>query len=158
MPDLNEDYRKIYELHARICGLMANPKRLEIIDQLSRGESSVNELAEAMGISKANVSQHLSLLRDGQLVTSRKDGQHVYYSLAGPKVFEAWSVMRDLTVEQLAAMDELRETLQQSANNADVEEITLPELLERRSRGEVVLVDVRPADEYARGHIEGAHS
>ena len=158
MPDLNDDYRKIYELHARICGLMANPKRLEIIDRLSQGASSVNDLAEAMGISKANVSQHLALLRDGQLVTSRKDGQHVYYSLAGPKVFEAWSVMRDLTVEQLAAMNELRETLQQSANNSDVEEITLPELLSRRSRGEVVLVDVRPADEYERGHIEGAIS
>ncbi len=158
MPDLNDDYRKVYELHGRICGLMANPKRLEIIDRLSQGESSVNELAEAMGISKANVSQHLALLREGQLVTSRKDGQHVYYSLAGPKVFEAWSVMRELTVEQLSAMDDLRETLQQSSNNADVEQITLPELLNRRSRGEVVLVDVRPPAEYERGHIEGAIS
>lgn len=158
MSESNDGHRQIYELHARICGLMANPKRLEIIDRLSQGPSSVNELAEAMGISKANVSQHLALLRDNQLVTSHKDGQHVYYRLAGPKVFEAWSVMRELTVEQLSAMTDLRETLQQSTNNSDVEEITLPELLNRRSRGEVVLVDVRPADEYAQGHIEGAHS
>ncbi len=158
MTEWNDDDRKIYELHARICGLMANPKRLEIIDRLSRGESSVNDLAEAMGISKANVSQHLALLRDGGLVTSRKDGQHVYYALAGPKVFEAWSIMRELTVEQLAAMTDLRETLQQRTNDSDVEEITLPELLNRRSRDEVVLVDVRPASEYERGHIEGAIS
>lgn len=158
MPEFNDDYRKLYDLHARICGLMANSKRLEIIDRLSQGESSVNDLAEAMGISKANVSQHLALLRDGGLATSRKDGQHVYYRLAGPKVFEAWSVMRELTVEQLAAMDDLRETLQQSANGSDVEEITLPELLDRRDRGEVVLVDVRPTDEYEQGHIEGAIS
>ena len=159
MPQINDDYRRIYDLHARICGLMANPKRLEIIDRLSRGESSVNELAEAMNVSKANVSQHLALLRDGQLVTSRKDGQHVYYRLAGPKVFEAWSVMRELTIEQLSAMNELRESLQQSGtNDANVEQITLPELLSRRGRGEVVLVDVRPSDEYERGHIEGAIS
>lgn len=158
MPEINDDYRKIYDLHARICGLMANPKRLEIIDRLSLGEASVNELAEAMEVSKANVSQHLALLRDGQLVTSRKDGQHVYYRLAGPKVFEAWSVMRELTIEQLSAMNELRESLQQTTHNSSIEQITLPELLNRRSRGEVVLVDVRPSDEYERGHIEGARS
>lgn len=154
----NDRKQDIYERHARMCGLMANPKRLEIIDLLSEGERSVEELTRAMGLHKANVSQHLALLRDGGLVTSRKEGQHVYYSLAGPKVFEAWSVMRELTVEQLSAMAQLRRTLQREVRGADVEEITLAELVERLGRGDVVLVDVRPSEEYAEGHIRGALS
>ncbi len=158
--DRKELKRAAYELHARICGLMANSKRLEIIDLLSEGEKSVEELTQAMGVPKANISQHLALLREAHLVTARKEGLHVYYGLANPKVFQAWAIMRELALEQLAAMEELRQALQEQerAREAEFEELTLAELLEQLNRGEVVLLDVRPPGEYEEGHIPGALS
>lgn len=153
-----EPKRAAYELHARICGLMANPKRLEIIDLLSQGEKSVEELTQAMGVPKANVSQHLALLREAHLVTARKEGLHVYYRLANPKILQAWGLMRELAREQLAAMEELRRALQERTQASGVEEIALAKLLEQLDRGEIVLVDIRPPEEYERGHIPGALS
>lgn len=150
--------KQAYELHARMCSLMANPKRLEIIDILSEGEKSVEELTQAMGLNKANVSQHLTLMREAHLVTARKEGLHVYYRLANPKIVEAWSLMRKLALEQLTALEGLKEALTEQDRATEVDEMTLAGLVERLNRGDVVLVDVRPHEEYEEGHIEGALS
>ncbi len=101
--DRGELRREAYKLHAQVCSLMANPKRLEIIDLLSQGEKSVDELTQAMNIPKANVSQHLALLRHYNIVVTRKEGLRVFYRIANPKVIEACRLMREVTLEQLLA-------------------------------------------------------
>ena len=95
--------KEAYKLHAQVCSLMANPKRLEIIDLLSQNEKSVEELTRAMEIPKANVSQHLALLRHYNIVTTRKQGQRVFYKIANPKIVEACRLMREVTLDRLSA-------------------------------------------------------
>jgi len=103
-----EDLKKeAYKLQAQVCSIMANPKRLEIIELLGEGEKSVEELTKAMGISKANVSQHLAILRQNNIVTTRKEGLQVFYKIANPKVIQACRLMREVMMEQLVKSEEL---------------------------------------------------
>ena len=95
--------RQLYELHAAICQTLANPKRLEIIDRLRDGEIPVSELAEAMGISPANLSQHLAVMRQKGIVTTRREGLSVYYRLSNPKIIKACDLMRQVLLEYLEA-------------------------------------------------------
>mgnify|MGYP005845112807 CR=1 FL=1 len=95
--------KEAYKLHAQVCSIMANPKRLEIIELLGDGEKSVDELTQLMGIPKANVSQHLALLRHYNIVATRKEGLRVFYRIANPKVIQACRLMREVTLEQLLA-------------------------------------------------------
>ena len=95
--------RQLYKLHAGICHTLANPKRLEIIDKLHARELSVTELARALEISQANLSQHLSLMRQRGIVTTRREGLNVYYSLANPKIIQACDLMRQVLLEYLEA-------------------------------------------------------
>ncbi len=95
--------KEAYKLHAQVCSIMANPKRLEIIELLGEGEKSVDELTQLMGIPKANVSQHLALLRHYNIVVTRKEGLRVFYRIANPKVIQACRLMREVTLEQLLA-------------------------------------------------------
>jgi len=99
--------RQLYELHASICQTLANPKRLEIIDLLRDGEKSVSELAEAMGISQANLSQHLTVMRQKGIVAPRREGVNVYYRLSNPKIIKACDLMRQVLLEHLEAGVEL---------------------------------------------------
>jgi len=105
-----------YRLHAQVCS--ANPKRLEIIELLSEGEKSVEELTQAMGIPKANVSQHLALLRHYNIVVTRKAGLRVFYKIANPKVVEACRLMREVTFEQLSAGQQAIQTIRPSSRTA----------------------------------------
>jgi len=95
--------KEAYKLHARVCSIMANPKRLEMIELLSEGEKSVEALTQAMNIPKANVSQHLAMLRHHNIVVTRKEGLRVFYKIANPKVTQACRLMREVTLEQLNA-------------------------------------------------------
>jgi ArsR family transcriptional regulator len=95
--------REAYKLHAQVCSIMANPKRLQIIELISEGEKSVEELTNVTGLRKANVSQHLALLRHYNLVSTRKERLRVYYKIANPKVIQACRLMREVTLEQLSA-------------------------------------------------------
>jgi len=99
--------RQLYKLHASICRLLANPKRLEIIDALRNGELSVSELAEALEISQANLSQHLALMRQGGTVTTRREGLNVFYRLSNPKIIRACDLMRQVLLEYLESGAEL---------------------------------------------------
>lgn len=93
--------KKVYEMQAEICKVLANAKRIEIIYLLKEGEKHVNELAETMDISKASVSQHLSLLKEKGVVVSRKDGLNVFYTINNQKFIEACNLMREIMVDQL---------------------------------------------------------
>jgi ArsR family transcriptional regulator len=92
---------EVFNLHAEICKLLASPKRLVIIDMLGKREMSVGEIAEALDTPPANVSQHLRLLRDHQLVSTRKAAQTVYYRLAMPRMMEACHIIREILLENL---------------------------------------------------------
>lgn len=93
--------KALFDLHAQICQALGNAKRLEMLDDLRGRERSVGELAAALGIRKANVSQHLMVLRAKGIVTARREGQTVYYRLASPKVIQACDLMREVLLEQL---------------------------------------------------------
>ncbi|MBI3600369.1 MAG: helix-turn-helix transcriptional regulator [Nitrospinae bacterium] len=99
--------KRIYEMHAGICCIFSNPKRLEIIDLLRDGEKSVNELSSLMEIPQANLSQHLSLMRQSGILDTRREGVNIYYSIANPKVIKAFEIMREVLLEQLSRHEKL---------------------------------------------------
>jgi len=110
---LPEEDKRVFELHARICRTLAHPKRLEILNLLRKGELSVSQLAERMGASLANVSQHLAILRDREVVMTRREGVNVYYRVADPRIIQACNLMRDVLFEQLARGGQLVEIVRE---------------------------------------------
>ena len=94
--------KKIFEMHAEICKVFTNPKRLEIINLLRDGEKTVNELTELAGVPQANVSQHLTVLRQNNVVTTRRNGANIHYKIANPKILQACDLMREVLLEKLS--------------------------------------------------------
>jgi ArsR family transcriptional regulator len=91
-----------YERQARICQVLADPKRLRLLDQLRGGERSVGELAGALGVTYPNASQHLNVMRDAGLVATRREGTTIYYRLAYPRIVEACDIVHEILRAQLA--------------------------------------------------------
>lgn len=89
-------------MHAEVCKTLANPKRLEIIYALREGELPVGELAKRLGVSKANISQHLAIMRQRRVVMYRREGVSIYYRISSPKIVKACALMREALMEQLA--------------------------------------------------------
>ena len=145
---------ELYEQFARVSKGLASPKRLELIDMLAQGERSVEDLASAAGIGLTNCSAHLQVLHHARLVTTRKQGTRVYYSLATDDVARLFASVRDVATSLLADVEPAR----RAYLGEDVEQISRDELLRRASAGQVTVLDVRPAAEYAAGHIPGAIS
>jgi rhodanese-related sulfurtransferase len=144
----------LFEAIALMGKAFASSRRLELIDLLAQGSRSVEELARASGQSNANTSQHLQALHAAGLVTRRRDGLHVRYALAGDDVLALWLALRGASAARLAEVQRAaREYL-----GDEVEAIGRDELIARMARGEVVLVDVRPPEEFEAGHIQGARS
>lgn len=146
----------VFQQLARIPKALSSPRRLELIDLLAQAERSVEELAELTGMSVANASQHLQVLRAALLVQVRRDGAKVLYRLAGEAVFRAWQALRELGRQQLAELDHIVRTY--LAERETLETVTADELLRRMRKGQLVLLDVRPAHEFRAGHIAGARS
>jgi ArsR family transcriptional regulator len=99
--------KTIFEYQAEVCKTLANSKRLEIIHALKGGEKSVSELVDILGIPKANVSQHLTVMRHKGVLNSRKNGVNVFYSISNPKVVKACTLMKEVLAEQMQAKGEL---------------------------------------------------
>ena len=97
----------LYERRARICQVLADPKRLRLIDALRDAERSVGQLAEALGATYPNVSQHFNVMRDAGLVTSRRDGTTIYYRLAYPQILQACDIVHDVLRAQLVDLGAL---------------------------------------------------
>src|ERR671929_1477684 len=132
----------------------ASPRRLELVDLLAQAPRTVDELARTSGQSTANTSQHLQALHSAGLVVRTREGTSVRYALAGEDVLSLWLSLRDASVGRLAEVERAaREYL-----GEEVDAIGRDELVERLRRGDVVLVDVRPSEEYEAGHIDGARS
>jgi rhodanese-related sulfurtransferase/predicted transcriptional regulator len=144
----------LFEAIAVMGKAFASPVRLELLDLLAQGPRSVDELAHASDQSTANASQHLQALHAAGLVARERDGTRVRYAPAGDETLRVWLALREASAAQLAEVERAaREYL-----GDEVEAIDRDELVARMARGDVVLVDVRPEEEYAAGHIDGARS
>lgn len=144
----------LYSQFARIAKALSHAHRLELLDFLAQREHSVESLAEVSGISYANCSQHLQHLKAAGLVTSRKQGQHVYYKVAHDLVLDYLEALAKIARHNLAEVDRL---IDQHLHSRDsLEPLSCQELLERIKEDTVTLIDVRPSDEYQAGHIAGA--
>jgi ArsR family transcriptional regulator len=97
----------IYELQAEISKTLAHPLRLAILHNLKNGEKTVNELTQTIGASQSNISQHLAIMRQRQIVKTRKDGTNIYYRVASPKISQACDMVREVLLEQLSQREEL---------------------------------------------------
>lgn len=146
----------IYEQVARLGKAASAPKRLELLDLLCQGPRSVEALALQAGISLANASQHLQVLRGARLVDAEKKGLRVEYRLAGEEVCEFFLTLRGLAETRLAEIDQVSREYFES--RGAMEAVEGEELLRRVRDGEVTVLDVRPHEEYRAGHIPGALS
>src|SRR3990170_3997668 len=99
--------KRIFQLHAELCKTLANPIRLEILSLLRDGKKSVSELAVLTGVRQATVSQHLAVLRQRGVVSTRREGINVYYDVANPKITRACDLMREVLFEHIASMNEI---------------------------------------------------
>ena len=148
------DKDALFEAIAVMGKAFASPRRLELLDLLAQAPRTVDELARAIDQSTANTSQHLQALHAAGTVTRTREGTSVRYALAGDEVLAIWLALRDASVARLAEVERAaREYL-----GEDVDMIGREELVTRLRNRDVVLVDVRPGEEFEAGHIEGAHS
>src|SRR3954463_7765471 len=144
----------LFEAIATMGKAFASPRRLELVDLLAQAPRTVDQLARASDQSTANASQHLQALHAAGMVTRTREGTSVRYALAGDEVLALWLSLRDASVARLAEVERAaRDYL-----GDDVDAIGRDELIARLRRGDVVLVDVRPTEEFEAGHIEGARS
>src|SRR3954468_792096 len=144
----------VFEAIALMGKGFASPRHLELLDLLAQAPRTVDELARASDQSTANTSQHLQALHTAGMVTRTREGTSVRYAPAGDEVLSLWLALRDASLARLAQVERAaREYL-----GEDVDAIGRDELLARLRKGDVVLVDVRPSEEFAAGHIEGARS
>ena len=146
--------RALLEQFARVAKALAHPNRLELLEFLAQGERTVESLARAAGLSVANASQHLQQLKQAGLVASRRAGQHVRYRLADDDVVALMAALRGVARRHLAEVDRIVEAY--LAARDTLEPVPATDLLERIRRGEVTVLDVRPPEEYAAGHLPGA--
>ncbi|MDO8705630.1 MAG: metalloregulator ArsR/SmtB family transcription factor [Sulfuricaulis sp.] len=146
--------QQIYSQVARIGKVVCHGHRLELLEYLAQGERTVEALAKLTGLSVANTSQHLRVMRQSGLVEARKDGLYVYYSIADDEIVRLLSSMRRLAESHLADVDRLVRAYLTVKD--ELEPIPRQELLERARQGIVTVLDVRPSEEYASGHVPGA--
>lgn len=146
----------LYEQVARIGKAVSSPKRLELLELLAQGEKSVEHLADELSIDIKLASAHLRALREARLVTSRKDGKFVLYRLTGDDVAGLWVTLRQVAEEHLV---ELRVALDQMvAEPSKLLKVDRETLLKRAKRGDVLVIDVRPQQEYEQAHLPFARS
>ena len=144
----------LFEAVALMGKAFSSPRRLELLDLLAQAPRSVEDIARASGQSTANASQHLQALHAAGMVARSREGTRVIYTLAGEEALRLWLALRDASAARLAEV----ERAAHDYLGSDVETIGREDLLERLAKRDVVLVDVRPPEEFAAGHIEGARS
>ena len=146
----------IYDQFARIGKAVSSPKRLELLDLICQGEHTVETLAKETKLTLANTSQHLQVLRAARLVETKKKGLYVIYRLADQSVCEFYRAMRILAESRLAEVEQI--THQFFKGKEGMEPVDREELLKRVQEGSVIVLDVRPEEEYRYGHIPRAIS
>lgn len=151
----NENFKKeLFGQFAQIAKALSSGHRLELLEFLAQGERSVEALAKVSGLSVANTSQHLQRLRGAGLVTSRTEGHKALYRLADDDTIELLAILRRVAERSLGEVDRLVRSY--LATKDDLDPIPAQGLLNRARRGEITVLDVRPPEEYAAGHLPGA--
>ncbi|MDP2619953.1 MAG: metalloregulator ArsR/SmtB family transcription factor [Hyphomicrobiales bacterium] len=144
----------LFSQFAAVARALGHPHRLEMLEHLAQGERSVEALAGRVGVSIANASQHLHQLRRAGLAASRRDGKYVLYRLGDESVLALMALLRQLAERNVAEVDRIVRGY--FAARDGMEPVSRQELLERSRAGLVTVLDVRPADEFALGHLPGA--
>ena len=144
----------VFKQFALVARTLGHPQRLELIEQLGQGPRSVDLLAEKLGVPIANVSQHLQTMRRAGLVAAERQGKFVVYRLAGASVLAAMQAIQRVAENNLAEVDRIVRGYFEQRDS--LEPITREVLSSRLRDGMVTVLDVRPADEFALGHVPGA--
>lgn len=147
---------RLYAEFARMGKALASSSRLEILDLLAQGERTVESLATEIGLSVANMSRHLQQLKQAQMVMTRRDAQFIHYRLAGTEVLTLVLALRKAGEQHLAEIDRVVHDF--FGDRDGLEPVTPHELARRLAGDEIILLDVRPEQEFAAGHIAGAQS
>lgn len=145
---------RLYEAIGRVAAALGSAGRLQLLEFVAQGERSVDMLAAMTGLSVANTSKHLQALRQAGLVVARKQGLRVYYSIAGDDVSLLLSSLRGVAEHRAADVERLLQTW--LAHRDELEPVPAREVLDRARKGLVTVLDVRPEEEYAAGHLPGA--
>ena len=146
--------QRLYQAIGRVAAALGSGGRLQLLEFVAQGERSVDTLAAMTGLSVANTSKHLQALRQAGLVTARKEGVRVYYALAGNDVSQLLSALRGVAEHRAADVEKLLQDW--LAHRDKLEPVAAREVLKRARAGLVTVLDVRPAEEYAAGHLPGA--
>jgi len=147
----------LFDEFARVAKALASGRRAEVVDLLANGERSVESIASEIGMSVANASQHLQVLRRAGLVSSRREGTSIFYRLASPDVVKLWRSLQGVASDRVAEVERLARAYTGDLNG--VELLTKEELAKRlRRKDDLLVLDVRPEEEYAAGHVPGAVS
>lgn len=144
----------LFQQFARMAKALGHPHRLELVEALAQGERGVEALAKATGLSVANASQHLQQLRQAGLVTSRREGVQVIYRLSGDDVVGLFNALQRTAERHLAEVDRVVHGYYHDRDG--MEAVSRAELVARLKEGAVTVIDVRPPEEYAAGHLPGA--
>jgi len=145
---------RLYRAIGRVAAALGNAGRLQILEFVAQGERSVDALAAMTGLSVANTSKHLQALRQAGLVSARKEGLRVYYSIAGDDVSLLLSALRGVAEHRAADVDKLLQAW--LAHRDELDPVPAREVLARLKSGLVTVLDVRPAEEFVAGHLPGA--
>ena len=154
MSSSGEAKQALFEQLALIARALGSAARLELLDFLAQGERNVDDLAQAAGFSVANTSKHLQQLKSAGLVEARREGKHIHYRLADVHALDVINELRGLAEARLDQVGELVSSYLRSRDA--LEPVPASELLDRARHGLVTVIDVRPPQEYAQGHIAGA--
>jgi rhodanese-related sulfurtransferase len=146
----------LFDAFASVAAALGSGRRAEIVDVLAQGERSVEEIASQVDQSVASTSHHLRLLAKSGLARSRRDGNHVFYRLASARVADLWAAVRDVATRHVAEVKVLAG--EYLGERDEIELLSASELHERLLQGKVVVLDVRPEEEFRAGHIAGAVS
>jgi rhodanese-related sulfurtransferase len=154
--DHREFKDRLFGQFAKIGKALSSPRRLEIVDLLAQGERTVEEIAGETAMSVASASQHLQVLKAARMVEARREGLYAHYRLADEDVFRTWQAVRALAESRLSEVEGVVDAYLDDRDA--LEAVDAAELMERLNDGSVIVLDVRPEEEYRAGHIPGALS
>jgi rhodanese-related sulfurtransferase/DNA-binding transcriptional ArsR family regulator len=146
--------RTLFAQFASVAKAVAHPHRLELLEQLAQGERNVETLAERVGLSIANASQHLQQLRRAGLLTARREGKYIFYALADEATLDLLAALRVIAERNLAEVERVVNGYFRRLDG--LEAVSRKDLMKRLKDGLVTVLDVRPEDEFALGHLPGA--
>lgn len=146
----------IFQQFANVANAFSSPKRLEIIDILLQGEKDVETLSKQISASIANTSRHLQILKNSRLVDNRREGVRIYYRIADDRVFNCWKGLQLLAESRVVEIREVLKNFLEERNA--MKTISKDELWSRVQSNDVIVIDVRPEEEFINGHIPGAIS